>query len=319
MATKSLCATLMLAVIAAFSLGTTAMAQQSQTLSRTTAIHDHRGEKPSGANVHDHRTKTPSRPNVNIHDHRGEKPGGATTPGGTRVPPPRVQPPRRSGPYVPPPPAGFTEASQLFSRHKHMRLTAVDRLGRDEPEFVSPTPVGTLFNSYHIMETTNGKFLGLERLPSQVFPTGSDAEYHPSWSAKRRGSFTFHRSSPTTIPIRYGEPLAMQMSWVTGERMLVEHSSYVLNGKSSGGAIRHSKKKSFEWALIGGTPGRQIRTGSVVVLYNLKRQQPLIYYKGQLFDVGWPDQADIKEGYQQVAKMRAAAKVLLMPGVAVGN
>ena len=91
-------------------------------------------------------------------------------------------------------------------------------------------------------------------------------------------------------------------------------SSYIRNG-SGQATIRHSKKKSFEWALIGGKPGHPIKTGDVVVLYNLKRKQPLIYFRGQLFDVGWPDKTDIKDSPNQVAKMRAAAKVLLMPGV----
>ena len=63
-----------------------------------------------------------------VHDHRGEKPSGTTTPGGTRVPPRRPVP-NSSGPYVPTFPGSsdegamsFSEASQLFSRYREWKI-----------------------------------------------------------------------------------------------------------------------------------------------------------------------------------------------------
>jgi len=70
MVTKKSLTMSMLAVLAAATLSTAAVAQT-----------------PSRIRVHDHRTKTPS--GANDHDHRGEKPSGTTTRGGTQVPPPR--------------------------------------------------------------------------------------------------------------------------------------------------------------------------------------------------------------------------------------
>jgi hypothetical protein len=86
------------------------------------------------------------------------------------------------------------------------------------------------------------------------------------------------------------------------------------------------KSPSYEWAILGGKPGEPVRRGEdFVVLYNLKYQQPLIYFdRNRGGDIGWPTSrrwgtGNIHDSPQQTAKMRSAARALLMPGVVVGK
>ena len=251
-----------------------------------------------------------------IHDHRGDKPSKTSTRPGTQVPPPRRQPPKRSGSGA----MSFTEASQLFSRFKQLKIGRNPTYGTEPSEYVLPATKDTSrnVNSHNIKGTVNGKFLELRRYGGGSIFSGPYGDFHLSWSEKRtpdKARWFFHRKSSTSNAIRYGEPLSIELRFRIESNAWKgkDHNSYIRNNPSSGPVVRHGKKKSFEWALIGGKPGHPIRAGDVVVLYNLKRKQPLIYFRGQALDVGWPDRVGIKDSPQQVAKMRAAAKVLLMP------
>jgi hypothetical protein len=218
----------------------------------------------------------------------------------------------------------FTEASKLVSRYRQLMIGNYHTPG-NKSAFVLPAVQDASLNKkrYYVKGTVNRNFLELEiGSGTGLFETGLHSQFHLVWNEKRdfyKTRWFFHRKSSSKYAIRYGEPLAIQLKfWVGGGRG-DDYSSYIKYGRRVGAIIRHAKTKSFEWALIGGKPGEPIRTGDVVVLYNLKRQQPLIYFRGKGNDVGWPDSADIKDSPQQTAKKRAAAKALLMPGVIVGK
>jgi hypothetical protein len=166
---------------------------------------------------------------------------------------------------------------------------------------------------------TNRKFLQWEQ--SVVFGGVSIgwSDDASAETAKTESDWAFLRKSPATTRIRYGEPLAILLD-------IYEPRFVNYGDRKFGIDLVRSKTPSYEWAILGGKPGEHVRRGEdFVVLYNLKYQQPLIYFdRNRGGDIGWPTSrrwgtGNIHDSPQQTAKMRSAARALLMPGVVVGK
>lgn len=267
---------------------------------------------------------------------------GQTTPGGVRVPPPRrqpsngtadsrgirlpgtifspTQPKRRPAPVrINPhdhrnPTMSFAEASELFSRHKEWMIGA----NKSGWVFASSFQTKTR-HEYNLKGLVNRKFLNYQ-VPS--FHSGVNIGWTKDASAetaRTRSMWAFYKESGSNSAIRYGEPLAIRMYWFETAFIKYGERKYGVDLKRVGPA-------SYEWAILGGKPGELVRGGEDrIILYNLKYQQPLIYFnRDRGGDIGWPTSrrsgiGNIHDSPQQTAKMRAAAQALLMPGVVVGK
>ena len=304
MATKKSLTMSMLAVLAAVSLSTAAVAQT-----------------PSQIRVHDHRTKTPS---------------GTTTPGGARIPPPRLQtpsrkitvsndrqqrqPPRRSGPYVPTltgssvnphdhrtPTMSVAEASKMFSPYRQWKISGGP----------GTTPGGSISASskydqrrlFKLAGTVKGQFLSFSQ------HSGIDL----GWVKDTRAGWAFYKESGVATALRYGEPFALRSD--------NSYQSYYLkySKRTFGIDLTESRTISYEWAILGGRPGEFVRRDAQVVIYNLKHKEPMVYFDRRVGgDIGWRGSrragtGNIGDSPQYAKKFRAATRALLMPGVILGE
>lgn len=159
------------------------------------------------------------------------------------------------------------------------------------------------FLQYEKQGTFGGINLGWTDNASAKTATGSSQWYF----TKPFGAYSFVR------PVVYGERVAL--AWRRGENQYVKYAK-----RNVGINLDWSKKPSFEWAILGGKPGTDVKRGEDwVILYNLKHKMPLMYFdrtKGG--DIGWPDSTRWGTGslvLKNNVTMDNAVKALLMPGV----
>jgi len=98
-----------------------------------------------------------------------------------------------------------------------------------------------------------------------------------------------------TMPILYGEPIALVTRDPKGNynnRNILEVIYRVMNR----GVNLLAKKREtpseliYDWVILGGKTGSQVKSGDRIVLFNLTHRQPLIFYpRKNLTQVGWPD------------------------------
>ena len=95
------------------------------------------------------------------------------------------------------------------------------------------------------------------------------------------------------MPILYGEPIALVTPLGNyNNRKILEVVYRVMDR----GVNLMAKKREtpsdliYDWVILGGKTGSQVKCGDRVVLFNLTHRQPLIYYpRKNLTQVGWPD------------------------------
>ena len=141
---------------------------------------------------------------------------------------------------------------------------------------------GSTAHNYNIKGTVLRKFLQYEK-------QGSLGGINLGWTnnasaktGKKRARWYFTRSSKTTKPIVYGEPLAI--AW--------HKSGYIKYGQRNNGInLKWSKKPIYEWVIIGGKKGSPVLKGKdKIIIYNTKHKEPLIHYKRKYAgNIGWPD------------------------------
>ena len=313
MVMKNSCAMLLLAAVSAVSLNTDVSGQgvrrSGNRSGRVTVRRD--GGATRKNVVHDHRNKARS---------KGFLPTGIQLPGrllpatkpkrgSTPAPPDRLNPHdhRKSS-------MSFTEASRLFSSHKQWMIGA-NTVGYLYPigKFIRSSD-----KSYNLKGLRNRKFLwykGFSFLTVNVgWTKNASAE-----TARKTSQWQFLRYSKSRSALRYGEPFAIRRNGP---------SPYFLNyGKQRIGIdLKEGKKPSYEWAILGGKPGDMVKGGrDTVVLYNLRHQEPLVYFNRRTGgDIGWSTsrRASLSQTVfspKYIKKMRSAAQALLMPGVVVGK
>jgi hypothetical protein len=105
-----------------------------------------------------------------------------------------------------------------------------------------------------------------------------DAE--PATATKVQRWF-FMRDGENETPVRYGEPIAIgngnQPSWLCYEE------------RTFGVNLRWKDDPCFQWKLLGGKTGEQVKLGDWLAIYNTKDAECFIYFDRTVGgDVGWP-------------------------------
>jgi hypothetical protein len=97
-----------------------------------------------------------------------------------------------------------------------------------------------------------------------------------------RVSRWFFTRKDTTHPIRYGDKIALGYG---------SAPSYIYYAHRTVGIdLDWSYTPRFEWKLLGGKIGTQVRSGDWLAIYNTETKQPLIYFDRTVGgDIGWPD------------------------------
>jgi hypothetical protein len=153
---------------------------------------------------------------------------------------------------------------------------------------------------------------GLEKRKFLQRKSGAHIEWTQSASiedARDAGHWVFYAKSQgvedlgsgqsvRSRPLRYGERVALVWQPFQGAtaqpdalfELMAPRLSLLLFKRQSIGQLQ------YDWAIVGGRKGTAVRMGTDrVVLFNLSRKQPLIYYprkKGFPGYVGWPDMTE---------------------------
>lgn len=92
----------------------------------------------------------------------------------------------------------------------------------------------------------------------------------------------FTRPDGTTRPLRYGDRVAIGNG---------DNPSYIRYAHQTWGInLDYSRAPRYEWKLLGGKVGTQVRSGDWLAIYNTVTRQPLISFDRNVgADLGWPD------------------------------
>ena len=92
----------------------------------------------------------------------------------------------------------------------------------------------------------------------------------------------FFTRSDTTRPLRYGDTIAMGYG---------TSPSYIRYANRTFGInLDWSSTPKYEWKLLGGRIGTEVRSGDWLAIYNTVTQQPLISFDRNVgADIGWPN------------------------------
>jgi hypothetical protein len=97
-----------------------------------------------------------------------------------------------------------------------------------------------------------------------------------------RVSRWFFTRSDTTHPLRYGDTVALGYG--------ISPSYVYYADRTFGINLNWSYTPRFEWKLLGGKIGEQVRSGDWLAIYNTTTKQPLMYFDRTVgADIGWPD------------------------------
>lgn len=175
----------------------------------------------------------------------------------------------------------FAEASRLMSRYKQWMI------GANATGFVYPNlSSGSSNKKYNLKGSVIKKFLHYEK-------QGTFGGINLGWTdnasastASKRAQWFFQRPggpSAQLQPLVYGEPIAL--AWGSGGKPFLKYS------KRNVGINLSWSAPSFEWTILGRTPGEKVRRGQDwVILYNLKHKLPMMYFdRSKGAHIGWPD------------------------------
>lgn len=97
-----------------------------------------------------------------------------------------------------------------------------------------------------------------------------------------RVSRWFFTRRDTTRPIRYGDTIAIGNG---------RSPSYIRHANRTFGIdLDWSNAPRYEWKLLGGKVGQEVRSGHWLAIYNTVTKQPLIAFDRTVgADIGWPD------------------------------
>jgi len=108
-------------------------------------------------------------------------------------------------------------------------------------------------------------------------------------TAIKRAKWYFVATADGSAPVvggslHFGDPIAL--AWGSGKKPYIKYSK-----RNVGINLNWSSKPSFEWAVLGGNPGSIVKRGEdLVILFNLKHRQPMIYFNRRVGgNIGWPD------------------------------
>jgi hypothetical protein len=201
----------------------------------------------------------------------------------------------------------FDEACKVMASSRQWMIGA-NKTGLLYP---NRTNNGLASKDYNIKGLTRRKFLQYEK-------QGVFGGINIGWTndasagtATKSSKWYFSRPGASQKSLRYGEPIAL--AWRRG----TDH--YVKYGKKRVGInLSWSKKPSYEWAILGGKPGTSVKRGiDHVIIYNLKKKQPLIYFDRRVGGhIGWPNSKSWeKQAYNFLKKnvsMEDVIKVLMI-------
>lgn len=147
---------------------------------------------------------------------------------------------------------------------------------------------GPADRNYQLKNKLLRKFLQWEDQVGMNIGWTDNAE--PSTATKVQRWF-FRRDGENETPIRYGELLAIgygkDPSWVCHESRTV------------GVNLQYHNDPCFQWQLLGGAKGQQIKTGEYLAIYNTKAKECFIFMDRTVGgDVGWPSSKTWGEQFQ---------------------
>jgi hypothetical protein len=163
--------------------------------------------------------------------------------------------------------AGYLKQWMFDPNNAHHPLHA-------KPDFNGPADRNTnLKNSF------TRKFLQWEE---QTFGINLDwtSDAEPA-TAVRVSRWFFTRPTDDSSPIRYGQSVAL------GYGISPSYIHYV--ERTLGINLDWSSTPRFDWKLLGGKIGEEVRSGDWLALYNQTAQDCLIYFDRTVgADIGWP-------------------------------
>jgi hypothetical protein len=137
---------------------------------------------------------------------------------------------------------------------------------------------GPANRNYQLKNLQYRKFLQWEDQVGMNVGWTDDAE--PS-TATRVQRWFFRRNGSNESPIRYGELLAL------GNGKPPSFMNY--ESRTVGVNLQWHDTPSFEWKLLGGRLGTEIKTGDRLAIYNTKAKECFIAFDRTVGgDVGWP-------------------------------
>ena len=119
----------------------------------------------------------------------------------------------------------------------------------------------------------------------------------------RRVGEKYRGEAVRSMPIKYGEIIALgrqARQRIDDVWRLRNTWRFLKYGKRNVGInLNWVNLPSYEWAVLGGTPGKTVRLGKDrVILYNLKHKQPMIYVlRNGGGHIGWPDSKIVATKY----------------------
>ena len=181
-----------------------------------------------------------------------------------------------------------TEAEKKFAAAAaRLRGFKQWKIGVNATGLVYPnSTTGPASRKYNLQGTVINRFLHYEK---QGYFGGINLGWTNSASAGTaidRAQWIFERPggpSAQLEPLVYGEPLAL--GWSKGSKPFLKYA------KRNVGINLDWSGPKFEWTILGRKPGTNVRRGQdLVILYNLKHKLPMMYMnrtKGA--HIGWPD------------------------------
>ncbi|QEG33769.1 hypothetical protein [Bythopirellula goksoeyrii] len=179
----------------------------------------------------------------------------------------------------------FEESSQALAQYKQWMIGA-----NNTGKVTHGLPKGPLADAqYNLKGLVPRKFLQYEK-------QGTFGGINLGWTdnasastATKSAKWYFVATTDGSAPVvggslHFGDPIAL--AWGSGKKPYVKYSK-----RNVGINLNWSSKPSFEWAVLGGVPGSEVRRGEdVVILFNLKHRQPMMYFDRTVGGhIGWPD------------------------------
>jgi hypothetical protein len=148
---------------------------------------------------------------------------------------------------------------------------------------------GPANRNYQLKNKVPRKFLQWE---DQTFGinAGWTSNAEPS-TAKRVQRWFFRRDGENETPIRYGEPIAMGYG--------TKPSFVCYETRTVGINLSYKDNPCYQWKLLGGKPGSQVKTGDYLAIFNTKINECLMYFDRTVGgDIGWPSSKTWGEQFQ---------------------
>ena len=163
--------------------------------------------------------------------------------------------------------AGYLTQWMFDPNHPHHPLRA-------KPDFTGPADRNT-----NLKNSLTRKFLQWEEQTFGINLGWTD-DASPA-TAVRVSRWFFTRPADDSSPIRYGEPIALGYG--------ISPSYIYYADRTVGVNLDWSSTPRFDWKLLGGKAGQEVRSGDWLALYNQTARDCLIYFDRTVGgDIGWP-------------------------------